>query len=39
MKLIEDRNPAWTAAMYFVLEQARKQSVGVLSVLIVLGCR
>jgi len=33
MKLIEDRNPPWAAAMYFVLEQAREQSVGVISVL------
>lgn len=33
MNLIEERNPPWAAAMYFVLEQAREQSVGAISVL------
>ena len=33
MELLKDRDPPWAATLYFVLEQARQQSIGVGSVL------
>lgn len=33
LELVQVRNPPWAAALYFVLEQAREQALGTLSVL------